>query len=110
MNKVTYLGELEQMILWTVLRLEDGAYGLAVRDHLEERAGRTLARGAVYTTLDRLVRKGYLDSHLADPDESRAGRPRRYFCVTAAGREALKEARDALVSLWSGLETAVERK
>jgi DNA-binding PadR family transcriptional regulator len=110
MNKVSYLGELEQMILWTVLRLDDGAYGLAVRDQLEERAGRKLARGAVYTTLDRLVRKGYLDSHLADADDSRAGRPRRYFRVTATGREALKEARDALVSLWSGLETAVERE
>ena len=56
------------------------------------------------------MRKGYLDSHLADADESRSGRPRRYFQVTAAGREALKEARDALVNLWSGLETAVEQK
>ena len=110
MNKVTYLGELEQMILWTVLRLGDEAYGLAVRDHLEEQAGRSLARGAVYTTLDRLVRKGYLGSRLADSDESRAGRPRRYFRLTPSGREALKEARDALVSLWSGLEAAVERK
>jgi len=110
MNKVSYLGELEQMILWTVLRLGDEAYGLAVRDQLEEQAGRSLARGAVYTTLDRLVRKGYLDSRLADSDENRAGRPRRYFRLTAAGREALKEARDALVSLWSGLEAAVERK
>jgi len=109
MNKVTYLGELEQMILWTVLRLEDGAYGLAVRDQLEERAGRSVARGAVYTTLDRLVRKGYLDSRMADPDDGRAGRPRRYFTVTATGREALKEARDALVNLWRGVEAAVEK-
>ena len=109
MNKVSYLGELEQMILWTVLRLEDAAYGLAVRDQLEERAGRSVARGAVYTTLDRLVRKGYLESRLADPDDSRAGRPRRYFTVTDAGREALKESRDALVSLWSGYEAAVEK-
>jgi len=109
MNKVTYLGELEQMILWTVLRLDDEAYGLAVRDHLEERAGRSVARGAVYTTLDRLVSKGYLESRLADADESRAGRPRRYVTVTDTGREALREARNAFVSLWSGLEAAVEK-
>ncbi len=109
MNKITYLGELEQMILWTVLRLGDEAYGLAVRDQLEVRAGRSVARGAVYTTLDRLVSKGYLVSRLADPDESRAGRPRRYFSVTATGREALREARDAFVNLWSGLEEAVEK-
>ena len=109
MNRITYLGELEQMILWTVLRLADGAYGLAVRDQLEECAGRSVARGAVYTTLDRLVAKGYLDARLADADENRAGRPRRYFTVTAPGREALKEARDAFVNLWSGLEAAVEQ-
>ena len=109
MNKVTYLGELEQMILWTVLRLGDEAYGLAVRDHLEERAGRSVARGAVYTTLDRLVSKGYLEARLADADESRAGRPRRYVTVTDTGREALREARNAFVSLWSGLEAAVEK-
>ncbi len=109
MNKVTYLGELEQMILWSVLRLGDDAYGLAVRDQLERRAGRSVARGAVYTTLDRLVRKGYLDSRLADADANRAGRPRRYFAVTDPGREALKEARDAFVNLWSGLEAAVEK-
>ncbi len=108
MNRITYLGELEQMILWSVLRLDDGAYGLAVRDQLEARAGRAVARGAVYTTLDRLVKKGYLDSRLADADANRAGRPRRYFTVTNPGREALKEARDAFVSLWTGLEEAVE--
>jgi len=109
MNKITYLGELEQMILWSVLRLDDGAYGLAVRDQLEARAGRAVARGAVYTTLDRLVKKGYLDSRLADADVNRAGRPRRYFTVTDPGREALKEARDAFVNLWTGLEAAVEK-
>jgi len=108
MNKITYLGELEQMILWSVLRLEGGAYGLAVRDELEARAGRAVARGAVYTTLDRLVKKGYLASRLADADRSRGGRPRRYFKVTDPGREALREARDAFVNLWTGLESAVE--
>jgi len=108
MNRITYLGELEQMLLWSVLRLGDEAYGLAVRDELERRAGRSVARGAVYTTLDRLVGKGYLDSRLADADETRAGRPRRYFTLTPEGREALREARDAFVNLWTGLEAAVE--
>lgn len=108
MNKVSYPGELEQMILWSVLRLGDGAYGLGVRDHLEETAGRRVARGSVYVTLDRLVKKGYLESWLGDPNEQRAGRPRRYFRVTAEGKAVLRESRDALVSLWTGMEAAVE--
>ena len=65
-------------------------------------------KGAVYTTLDRLVGKGYLDSRLADADETRAGRPRRYFSLTNDGLRALREAREAFESLWTGLEGAVE--
>ena len=107
-NKVTYLGELEQMLLWTVLRLGDNAYGMAVRDELEDRSGRSAARGAVYITLDRLVKKGYLSSRLADPAQERGGRARRYFSVTDAGRAALREAKEALVQTWEGLEGVVE--
>jgi PadR family transcriptional regulator PadR len=107
-NKVSYLGELEQMLLWTVLRLGDDAYGMAVRDELQQRSGRSSARGAVYITLDRLVKKGYLTSRLADPSEERAGRARRYFDLTPEGLEALRQAREALVSTWDGLEGALE--
>lgn len=107
-NKVTYLGELEQMLLWTVLRLGDEAYGMSVRDELERRAGRDASRGSVYITLDRLVKKGYLTSRLGSGGPERGGRARRYFQVTADGRAALREARDALVSVWDGLEDIVE--
>ncbi len=107
-NKVSYLGELEQMLLWTVLRLGDDAYGMAVRDELERRSGRDSARGAVYITLDRLVKKGYLEASLGDATPERGGRSRRYFQVTEEGKAALREAREALLSVWSGLERVVE--
>jgi len=107
-NKVSYLGELEQMLLWTVVRLGDEAYGMSVRDEMEQRSGRDVARGAVYITLDRLVKKGYLASSLGEQTPERGGRARRYFAVTSTGRDALKAARDALVSTWQGIEEAVE--
>ena len=106
-NKVGYLGELEHILLWTVVRLGEEAYGMAVRDDLEMRAGRDVARGAVYITLDRLVKKGYLTSELGDASEERGGRARRYFTVTQAGKRALRQAREALLSAWDGLEEAV---
>ena len=107
-NKVSYLGELEHVLLWTVVRLDDEAYGMAVRDDLERRSGRDVARGAVYITLDRLVRKGYLTSRLGGASEERGGRARRYFTVTESGKQALRQARGALVSTWDGLEGVVE--
>ena len=107
MNRVTYPGELEQMVLWTVLRLGESAYGLAVRDELDRRVGRDLGRGAVYTTLDRLVRKGYLESWLGDGTEQRRGRHRRYFRVTDDGKAILREARAAFICCWAGLESQI---
>jgi hypothetical protein len=44
-------GELETLILFAVLRLGDGAYGVSIRDEIEARTGRHLTRGAIYTAL-----------------------------------------------------------
>lgn len=103
-----FLGEFEQMVLLAVLRLGEGAYGLAVRDELEVVAGRTPSSGALYTTLDRLERKGLLRAHSGDALPERGGRPRRHLEVTGAGRQALAHSRQALVALWEGLETALD--
>jgi len=99
----TYLGELEQMVLLAVRRLGDEAYGLGVVDVLEERVGRSVARGAVYVTLDRLEEKGLLESRQGDTARGRAGRPRRLLSVTPEGLRALGDARRAWQSLWEGL-------
>ena len=108
MNRVSFLGELEQMVLLAVLRLADDAYSTAVRAELETRTGRSVARGAVYVTLDRLLKKGYLSSRMGDPTPERGGRAKRYFALTAEGKVALRTAREALLKLWSGLESALQ--
>ena len=109
MNKVTYVGELEQMVLLAVLRLGDEAYGMSVRREIGEHAGRRVARGAVYVTLDRLVKKGYLASHLADSTPERGGRAKRYFGLTDDGLSALRAAREALLGLWEGQESVLQK-
>ena len=108
MNKVTYLGELEQIVLLAVLRLSGEAYGMAVRAEIEQQAARRVARGAVYITLDRLVKKGYLSSRLGEPTSERGGRAKRYFEITPEGKSALRASRAVLLSLWEGQESALE--
>lgn len=103
-----FLGEFEQMVLLAVLHLKAGAYGRAIREELEERVGRKVTHGAAYVTLDRMVTKGLLESSLADPEPGRGGRARRYFRVTPAGVQALRESRAALQTLWTGLESILE--
>jgi PadR family transcriptional regulator, regulatory protein PadR len=103
-HRPALLGEFEQMVLLAVLHLGDGAYAVPIRQELVTRARRTIARGALYTTLERLELKGYLRSRFGDPIAERGGRARRYFTVTARGLVALRASRDALRSMYSGLE------
>lgn len=99
------LGEFEHMVLLAVMRLgEDSAYAVPILDELERCTGRSIARGSVYITLDRLETKGYLKSWLADPTAERGGRSKRYYALRPRALEALRESRRALVALWSGLE------
>jgi len=100
-----YLGELEQLILLVVLRLGDEAYANPIGEQLAAAADRRIARGALYTALERLEVKGFLRSTMGEPLPERGGRARRYFTVTPAGLRALRRARRVLVGLWDGLES-----
>ncbi len=104
-----YLGEFEQMVLLSIMRLGDGAYGLAVRNELEAVAGRKPSSGSLYTTLDRLEKKGLIESLAGESTLARGDRPRRYVRVTAAGRALLARSRTTLLALWEGLERSLDR-
>src|SRR6476646_7297351 len=99
-----HLGDLEQIVLLAVLRLGDKAYAVPILEEIEAQSGRRVARGALYTALDRLETKGCLRSRLGEPLPERGGRARRYFTVTASAVRALKQSRLALQRLWDGLE------
>lgn len=101
-----YLGGFEHSVLLAVHRLGNDAYGLAVRDALEEHAGRRYSIGAAYATLERLKQKGFLVSQDRDPLPSRGGRARRFYSITASGYLALKEAETAMAGLRRGLRLA----
>ena len=103
-----YLGELEQIVLLAVLRLKDDAYAIPILAEIEALTGRRMARGALYTALDRLEKKGCLRSKLGDPLPERGGRARRYFDVTPAAIRALRQSRLGLLRLWRGLESVLE--
>ncbi|HET9370343.1 MAG TPA: PadR family transcriptional regulator [Vicinamibacterales bacterium] len=83
-----WLGEFEQLVLFAVLQ-RDEAYGVTIRDDIEERTGRRASAGAVYTTLERLEARGLVSSHWGEPTPERGGKRKRYYRLKPAGREAL---------------------
>jgi PadR family transcriptional regulator, regulatory protein PadR len=104
-----HLGEFEQIVLLAVLRLGDEAYGVPIRQDIEERTGRALTVGALYRTLDRLEEKGYVSSAFSDPTPERGGRSKRYFRIKPLGLRTLRASREALTAMWEGLDPMVQR-
>jgi DNA-binding PadR family transcriptional regulator len=95
------LGEFEVLVLLAVLQLGDQASPPALRAEIERRAKRTVSRGAVYVTLDRLETKRLLASRAG---EASGGRPRRHYRVSPKGLRAVRRALAAVESMRLGLE------
>jgi len=103
-----YLGAFEQLILFSVLQLGDDAYGVSIRENLEERTRRTVSVGAIYTTLARLEERGLVRSRTEKP-QGRMGRPRKYYALSRDGARELREAHDAFQSMATGQISALDR-
>jgi PadR family transcriptional regulator PadR len=102
------LGEVEQLVLLAVLRLQDEAYAVPIRELIRRDAGVTLFRGSIYITLERLERKRYVESWFSEPTKARGGKARRLFRIRRAGVTALQGSRRAVDRLAAG--TVLERE
>lgn len=109
-NKSAALGDFEQLVLLGVLRLDAEAYGAAIRQEIHARSGRDVSINAVYTTLDRLERKGYLRSWTGEPTAIRGGRRRKFYGLRPAGVAALRQSYQAIRSMADGLEERLSPK
>lgn len=98
------LGEFEQIVLLAILRIGENAYGVPIRSEIEKRTKREISIGALYSTLDRLENKGFVSSSFSEPRPERGGRARRYFRVEARGVKALERTREALITMWDGVD------
>ncbi|MHB1191721.1 MAG: PadR family transcriptional regulator [Longimicrobiales bacterium] len=98
-----YLGEFEQLILFSVLNLGDGAYGVAIREDIEARTGKVVSSGAIYTALGRLEERGFVSSRSAAAGAGRAGRPRKYYALEPAGARALRSTWTTMQAMAGGL-------
>jgi PadR family transcriptional regulator, regulatory protein PadR len=105
------LGEFEEIVLLTVAVLHNEAYGVSVKKEIEVRVHRNVSVGALQTALQRLEEKGYLQSREGETTSDRAGRPRKYFAVTALGKKALEHTRNIREELWHSIpKIAFENK
>jgi PadR family transcriptional regulator PadR len=93
------VGRFEEIVLLALVRLRENPYGVTIRREIVERTGRDVSFGAVYTTLERLERKGYVSSRVGEPTPERGGRAKRYFRIEAPGIRALERSRETIVKM-----------
>lgn len=101
--KKYHLGEFEEIVLLTIAILYKDAYGVSVKEEIESRLDRDVSMGALHAALVRLEDKGYVKSFNGEVTEDRAGRPRRYFQITALGKKAMEYSRMTREELWKAI-------
>src|SRR5690242_20184525 len=85
------LGEFEYLLLSAAVRLRNDAYGASIRREVEDATGRRCSIGALYTTLDRLEKKGLMQTWMGPSTPERGGRPKRMVAVTPRGVRAASD-------------------
>lgn len=98
------LGEFEEIVMLTVGILYNEAYGVSIKKEIESRLSRNVSVGALQTALQRLEQKGYLKSSEGEATQERAGRPKRYFTITAYGKRAMAHTKNTRDALWDALQ------
>ena len=99
----THLGTFDQLLLYALVRLGADAPGLDIARLIEERTGRLISPGAIYTGLGRLEARGLVQSKLGEPLAQRGGKRRRLYTPTRAGVAGLRATHDTLGEMARGL-------
>jgi len=102
------LGELEQVLLFALVRRAGEAHSVAIAEEIESRTGRRISAGALYTAFERLEQKGYVESWLGESTPERGGRRRRCYRLLPAGASELRTAYASLQRLASGMRSRLD--
>ena len=96
-----FIGEFEELVLLTIATLGREAYGVAIKEDIEQRANRPISIGSLHSTITRLQEKGFVDSRLGEPSHERGGRRKRFFSLTKSGTMALSNIKNLRDNLWA---------
>jgi len=101
--KKTKLGELEELVLLTVVVLNEEAYGVEIKKTLEEKLGETLSVGSIQSSLKRMEEKGFLTSAFGESTGKRGGKRKRIYSATPYAHSVLNELKDIRTGLWEAM-------
>ncbi|MGD1839640.1 MAG: PadR family transcriptional regulator [Thermonemataceae bacterium] len=98
--KGTNIGELEELVLLSILLLQEEAYLLRIQEVLKAEAQRSLSLGSLHNTLSRLEKKDLLQSSLGGATKARGGRRKRFYELTNTGKQTLTHLQEIRTAMW----------
>lgn len=107
---MNHLTKNEEIILLAIIRIEDNAYGVTIKNQIEDLTGEDWNYGLLYATLDQLVKKGLLIKKEGKPMPERGGRRKIYYTISKGGHLALEETYKLQVALWDGVAEFAPKK
>ena len=99
------ISRIEEIILLSIWRLQDEAYGITILEEVINATGRTWLTGSIYASLSRLLKHGLVESIEGEPKAERGGRRRIYYKLTTEGQRALMAIRKVNSLIWKDLPT-----
>ena len=97
------LTKLEELVLMSIWRLGEDAYGVMIKRHVARLAGREYQYNTLYTTFDQLTRKGFINKLFGEPTAVRGGKSKVFFLITRQGIKALESAFLHNSRVWEGI-------
>jgi DNA-binding PadR family transcriptional regulator len=98
------LTKAEELVLLTIWRIAENAYGVALRRKIKEDTGKDIPYGTLYFLLDQLTVKEYVRKMPGEPTPMRGGRSKTFYRITPEGKEALKEAMEMYLKVWGNVD------
>jgi DNA-binding PadR family transcriptional regulator len=98
-----FLSRIEEILLLAIWKLDDNAYGIAIREQVEKDTGVKWLSGAIYGPLSRLRKNGYVKTSIADNAADQRGRPRIYYTLTPVGKEKLQAIQVLNKVIWANV-------
>ena len=99
-----FISRSEEFIMLAVWRLKEEAYAVPIREQIRKATGKTWAFGALFIMLNRLEKRGLLESYLTAPQPKRGGKSKRIYTLSSQGMKALEEVRNVQKSVWADIE------
>jgi len=90
----------EELILLSIWKLEDNAYGITIRKNFKTVTGKALNYGSLYNTLYRLAQRGLVTKNESAPLSRKGGRRKILYALTSRGAKALAEAQKIQRLAW----------